>query len=208
MWSQADAVDATPHFATVMNPLPGQEPAVSLDRVYFEFSPLELGPWSQIEALGSDFTFHTGAYIERSTDHIVMWRTERVLPAGRLSLSGPFIYEFDLSIRSFRASRDGNTWFDAGLDPQRLKTLVVCLNLLRPLSQSSVLDAQAFGLVDDRIRISANVGGAQLRRATFKGETVYLLRRPGSDDIYGKDLKLGIATDYPHLPPQTAEDGR
>lgn len=208
MWSLADAVDATPHFATVTNPLLGEEPVVSLDRVYFEFSPLELQPWDRIETSGFDVTFHSGAYIERRADAVVMWRTERILPSGARKLRGPTFYKFDVSLESFQVSADGEAWFDAHLDHQRLKTLIVCLNLLRPLSQPPIIDAHALWLVDDRVRVSALVGGAQLRRATFKGETVYLLRRPGSDDLYGKDLKLGVAIDNLPLPPQTAAHGR
>lgn len=91
----------------------------------------------------------------------------------------------------FLVSTDNTTWVDATDDKARLKTLLVCLNMLRPLSEAPILDACAFGLTDNHIRSVAMVGGAHLRRASFDREDVYLLRGPGSNEIYTKNLKLG-----------------
>jgi hypothetical protein len=192
MWSQADAIANLPDFATVINPSPAEGSTVPLGHVYFEFSPLELGPWHQVEDPNSETIFHNGAYVERLTDSFFMWRMTRTLPHGPLRLSGPYIYRFDQDRARFLVSTDNRTWIDAERDPERLKTLLVCINILRPLSETPILDACAFGLADDHIRSVAVVGGAQLHRARFDGEDVYLLRRPGSEEIYAKNLKLGL----------------
>jgi hypothetical protein len=196
MWSQADAVTDLPRIATVMNPPSGEGSTVSLDQVYFEFSPLELGPWHHVEDPNSETIFHNGAYVERLADSFLMWRMTRTLPHGPLRLNGPYVYRFDQDSAHFLVSTDNRTWFDAEDYPARLKTLLVCLNILRPLSETPILDACAYGLADDHIRSVAKVGGAHLRRASIDGETVYLLRRPESDEIYSKNLKLGNLIDY------------
>ena len=196
MWSQADAVTDLPNIATVMNPSSGESSTVSLDHVYFEFSPLELGPWHQVEDTNSETIFHNGAYVERQADSFLMWRMTRTLPHGPQRLNGPYVYRFDQDSAHFLVSTDRRTWIDAENDPARLKTLLVCLNILRPLSETPILDACAFGLADDHIRSVARVGGAQLRRASFDGEEVYLLRHPESDEIYSKNLKLGTMIEF------------
>ena len=196
MWSQADAVTDLPHFATVRNSSSVEGRTLTLDHVYFEFSPLELGPWHQVEDPNSETIFHNGAYVERLPDSFLLWRMTRTLPHGPLRVSGPYIYRFDQDSAHFLVSTDNRTWIDAEGDPARLKTLLVCLNILRPLSETPILDACAFGLADDHIRSVAKVGGAQLRRASFDGEEVYLLRPPGSDEIYAKNLKLGTMNEF------------
>ncbi len=169
---------------------------MSLDHVYFEFSPLELGPWHQVEDPNSKTIFHNGAYVERHADSFLMWRMTRTLPHGPQRLNGPYVYQFDQVSGHFLVSTDSRTWIDAADDPSRLKTLLVCLNILRPLSETPILDACAFGLADDHIRSVAKVGGAHLRRASYDGEDVYLLRRPESDEIYSKNLNLGTMIEF------------
>ena len=79
------------------------------------------------------------------------------------------------------------TVYDATSIPTRLKTLLVCLSILRNLSPKPIVDAVAAIQADDKF-ITPLVGGAELLRKVFRQERVHLLRNPGSGTYFKEDF--------------------
>ncbi len=171
MWSTAVAIQDLPTLAPVRNASPVENSHVSLKHVYFEFSPLELGVWHLAENSDAETIFHSGAYVEREGDTFTMWRIARSFPSGETNAEGPFVYVFNDQIHGFKVRLPNGTVYDATSIPTRLKTLLVCLSILRNLSPKPIVDAVAAIQADDKF-ITPLVGGAELLRKVFRQERV------------------------------------
>jgi hypothetical protein len=187
MWSVEAAIQDVPTLAPVRNASLVENSHVSLKHVYFEFSPLELGVWHLAENSDRETIFYSGAYVEREGETFTMRRIARSYPSGEMEAEGPLVYVFDDQIHGLKVRFPSGMVYDATLVPTRLKTLLVCLSILRNLSAKPIVDAVA-AIRGDDIFITPLVGGAELLRTVFRQETVYLLRNPGSEDIFQRKL--------------------
>ena len=187
MWSMQNAIQDLPTLAPVREAYQAANSYVPLNHVYFEFSPLELGVWHLAENAHTETVFHSGAYVEREGDKLTMWRFTRSFPSGEKLAEGPFGYIFDDETYDFEVCLPDGTACDATSDPTRLKTLLVCLSILRNLSPDPIVDAVAAIRADDKF-IFPLIGGAELMRKLFRRETVYLLRNPGSEETFQRSL--------------------
>jgi hypothetical protein len=187
MWSMQNAIQDLPKLAPVRKTSRAANSHVSLQRVYFEFSPLELSVWHLAENSDTESIFHSGAYVEREGDTFTMWRVARSFPSGEINAEGPFVYAFDDETHDFEVCLPDGTAFDPMSDPTRLKTLLVCLSILRNLSPEPIVDAVAAIRADDKF-IFPLVGGAELLQKRFRQETVYLLRNPESEETFQRRL--------------------
>jgi hypothetical protein len=181
------AIQDLPTLAPVRNASLVENSHVSLKHVYFEFTPLELGVWHLAENSDGKTIFYSGAYVEREGETLTMRRIVRSYPSGDIEAEGPLVYVFDDQIHGLEVRLPNGTVYDATSLPARLKTLLVCLSILRNLSAKPIVDTVGAIQADD-VFITPLVGGAELLRTVFRRETVYLLRNPGSEDIFQRKL--------------------
>lgn len=187
VWNHAALWAGIPHLAQVRPQTGGEHTSVDLTKVYFEFSPLELGDWQTAEASGS--TFHAGAYLTRQGNVLTLWRVQRNLPSG-LSASGPFKFRYADESKRFMYDAPNGRTHEATEAGVVFKTLLICLRLLLCLN----LDAVPDGLqrIADGLDVRPLVGRMHLLQSEFENAMVYLPRR---DDESGHSLPkiLGFA---------------
>jgi len=153
--------------------------AVSLDKVFVEFSPLELVKWDEVETARVELVFWRGVYFERSDDDgFTLWLVNQTFPTGQLRVSGPFKYRYDRASREL-VFRVADEWVASG---PFLKNLVVVLTIIREFSEKPIAcpfpTLSCEGLRVYVVRVQKQTAGLVRVRAPRSDEYVCLLTHP------------------------------
>jgi hypothetical protein len=161
----------------------GKTESIQLERVYLEFSPLELTNWHDIESSGEVRSFQAGAYLDRSNGEFRLWSVVRRLPKGERRITGPLTFLYDDEAKGFVLRDARGELHDAqAVAPFYLKTLLLVLGVLRDLSPEP-MPALYSSMVLDETHIVPLTGRFSLKPLTFKSLPVFLLRSEDGEGL-------------------------
>jgi hypothetical protein len=133
-WNHSVAVSDLPDQAVVVSPDQRATGAAPLGKIFFEFTPLELDDWRDVEATQEDaHSFTRGAYLAREDDRFELWLAQQAFPSCQISVCGPYRFVFDRETRRIVIQGDRGT-APLSTVPLAGKTLLTMLTLLRDLS--------------------------------------------------------------------------
>lgn len=197
-WFEESIADGLPSVAPVQTDTGSSLDSVQLDRVYLEFSPLELTDWHQVESSTETKPLHAGTYIERSNNEYRIWTITRNLPNGQHEVDGPITFVFDTTAKRFMIRFRNDELREArSVAPFRLKTLLLALGILRDLSPE-VAAALFSPRVYDEIHVIPLTGHFTLRPARFKDTKVFVLRSENDSGLPSRKVdRYGIKVIHP-----------
>ncbi len=156
----------------------------ALDKVIFEFSPLELVAWDAAETIGSNREFLRAIYFERTGTRLEVFSAIQEVPQGKIRVAGPLTYEYDSAKRSL----DGPPEF-----PWTRKGLIACLTVLRELAEAPILSPfpkfMGLGVADYEVRLQ---GRAHLMRVPLAGDGyTHFIRGNDHNEPFGAQMNNG-----------------
>ena len=195
-WNVSIAVSQLPDTALVRDSQTSKVTSVAVNKVFIEFSPLELVNWNEVESAPHTMTFRRGALVEIGRNSFKLWVVDQQLPAAPRLIRGPILFARDKRRGLVCVAPDNKRRrLSVGRQPSESKRLLVVLMMLRELSGEVLPSPFPMFTADERISVFRAQGGGTtqlLKVPCSGGEHVYLLRDTASGLPFVPTTSAGI----------------